>query len=288
MKTKVVFKSNDFLTCDVTILSRILKLNWLSCSEIELFETCMAWIKAASKQEIVTKEMVHTQLGAAFYDIRFGLMTFAEFASLIPSYGTLFSTDEYQDIIQIIADKEFKSKLFNGIRENRSQTNLWDDENVIRFSRLTPIPGGTKRLHIPETTTFTSSEQLLLKGFRCVKFCAYLIKGAIFHSETEIPIANKIIEAHAPSAEVVLYNGQTVLKREDFADVSLATPILIRPDTKYVFRFTLIDRSISFICSDVLLSPEFRMDPNIIIHFQTTPYQDAKRGLISELYFFRF
>ncbi|XP_055306128.1 BTB/POZ domain-containing protein 3-like [Sitodiplosis mosellana] len=100
--TKAVFESASFLQCNHAILSHILNIDVLSCPEVEVFKACIAWVKAASGQQIVTKEIVQTHLGNLFYAIRFGLMKIHEFAALVPEYDNLFSKEEYKEIIQMI------------------------------------------------------------------------------------------------------------------------------------------------------------------------------------------
>ncbi|XP_055326078.1 BTB/POZ domain-containing protein 6-A-like, partial [Sitodiplosis mosellana] len=85
LNAKTVLKSTDFLACDRKILAQILKLNWMSCTEIELFEACISWVKAASKQNVLTKEIVQAHLGDLFHEIRFGSMSLQAFAALIPT-----------------------------------------------------------------------------------------------------------------------------------------------------------------------------------------------------------
>lgn len=107
-----VFQSECFIECKKSVLSRILRSNTLSCAETVVFSACMEWVKAASKQEVVTKALVTEHLGELFHEIRFGLMTIDEFATLTTSFGTIFTLEEYQDIVQTIAIKEFQPKIF--------------------------------------------------------------------------------------------------------------------------------------------------------------------------------
>lgn len=65
-----VFDSAHFLECSRDVLAHILKLDCLKCSEVELFEASMAWVKAASEQDNITKELIETHLGDSFHDIR--------------------------------------------------------------------------------------------------------------------------------------------------------------------------------------------------------------------------
>lgn len=70
-----VFQTADFLECDKLILDHILKLQMLSCTELQVFDACMAWVKAASEQQKVSRQVVMEHLGDLFFDIRFGAMT---------------------------------------------------------------------------------------------------------------------------------------------------------------------------------------------------------------------
>ncbi|XP_055301666.1 BTB/POZ domain-containing protein 2-like [Sitodiplosis mosellana] len=124
INAKAVLKSDGFVSCDRKVLTKIVKLNWMTCSESELFEGCMAWVKATTKQNTLTKELVQSQLGELFYEIRFGLMTMDEFVALIPSYGKIFGADEYTDIIQLITDKDFQSNLFPGNKVKRRRNSI--------------------------------------------------------------------------------------------------------------------------------------------------------------------
>lgn len=76
INTAAVFQSANFLECDQKILAHILKMNLFSCSEVEVFQACMAWIKAKSKQTIsINKAMDKKYLGNLYNEIRFASMT---------------------------------------------------------------------------------------------------------------------------------------------------------------------------------------------------------------------
>lgn len=97
-----VFKTADFLECDRDILCRILKLNSLNCKEIEVFEACIAWARAACKTksaDVPKAANLREVLGDAVFQIRFCAMTVEEFASLHKLYAGFFSTNESNEII---------------------------------------------------------------------------------------------------------------------------------------------------------------------------------------------
>lgn len=106
-------KSSSFLQCDKRILDYILTQDSLNCSEGVLFEAVMSWVCAKTKQNHLTEEIIHAELDDLFYKFRFRSMTFKEFAELIPAYGQIFTKNELQEIIQLIAHGDFEPRLFN-------------------------------------------------------------------------------------------------------------------------------------------------------------------------------
>lgn len=109
---RAVFKSAGFSKCERSLISLILQSENLACSEVEVFHACIAWLQAKNKQQPVTRETVQTHLGDLFYEIRFGSMTFVEFATISSSYGHLFTALEYQEIIQMINHRDFQPQVF--------------------------------------------------------------------------------------------------------------------------------------------------------------------------------
>lgn len=83
-------------------------------TENELFEACMNWVKAATNLNNLTRKDVEDHLGELFHEIRFKLMSVQQFATLIPTYGDLFTIDEYKEISQSFACPEFKPNTFSG------------------------------------------------------------------------------------------------------------------------------------------------------------------------------
>lgn len=76
LNTKAIFKSDSFLHCGRRTLAHIMRMNLLSCSEPEVFEACISWVKSNSEQVIVTKDLIQEHLGDLFYEIRFKLKNF--------------------------------------------------------------------------------------------------------------------------------------------------------------------------------------------------------------------
>lgn len=251
--TEIIFQSSAFLECSPLVLRHILALNILTCTETELFHACVAWLRAATKQEEVTRELCHHYLGDLFYDIRFGSMTIEEFAALSPEYGHLFSFDEYQDIIQLIVSKDFQSKYF----KNPPRQVQWNSDTVIECNRTINDPGdnGTIYIRYSETTTFSTNALLVLGE---LVFAPLYLRKEL---PTEIAICeisnkgiSKIICIENTNLHTV-YIGNYVL--------SLTKPLLIRPGFKYKIHF---DRGFTNSKGRKLKS-EVHMDSDIIIQF---------------------
>ncbi|XP_031626898.1 uncharacterized protein LOC116343128 [Contarinia nasturtii] len=293
-ETKTVLKSASFQKCDKKTMDSILKLDWLSCSEIELFEAVMLWVRATSQKEILTKRIVQSQLGKSFKDFRFGTMTIDEFATLIPSYGKTFSFDEQQDIIQMIPDKNFQSKMFNGKREKRCKVTPWKDKVIVNCSRLLSRHKSNKPYFIKnlETTTFSVNKPAFLKGFRCGSLYERR-KSKYLHLKEELLVKITIVKipnATEPSSDeaIVFYNGNTSLG-STVLNWSLPYPILVKPSVMYEIRLEI--NPPNNCVSANLLKSEVKMDSYFKVQFHRDPIlendPEVSRGLIWKLEFYQ-
>ncbi|XP_031639201.1 uncharacterized protein LOC116351261 [Contarinia nasturtii] len=294
-ETKAVLKSASFQTCDKKTMDAILKLDWLSCSEIELFEAVMSWVKTASKTEDLTKSIVQSYLGESFHEFRFGTITFNEFVSLIPSYGKTFSFDEQQEIIQMIPDKNFQSKMFNGKREKRCEMVPWKDKVNVECNRylslyLAVVPYFIKNL---ETTTFSINEAAFLNGFTCPSLHEH-DNGKYYYLEEKLLVEITIVTtmsnlANASSdEEIILFKGNAYVDSKK-GKVPLLNPILIKPSCMYEIRLKL--NPPKNFASGVLMKSEVQMDSDFKVQFHHDSFlerdRNVSRGLICKLDFYR-
>lgn len=56
--TNLVLQSGDFKKCSKSVLNDILKIEPLTCTASQVFHACMHWIKVASGQDVLTKELL--------------------------------------------------------------------------------------------------------------------------------------------------------------------------------------------------------------------------------------
>ncbi|XP_055301660.1 uncharacterized protein LOC129568119 [Sitodiplosis mosellana] len=289
--TNSVFNSTDFLACDRTVLAEILELDWLSCTEVELFEACMSWVRASSKKDVLSKSLMRAHLGDLFHEIRFGSMSFQEFSSLIPSYGQLFNASEYGTIIQMIADDDFEGTSFNGNRVKRFDSDPWNEEDVIICNRLLMNYKSIKPYFLKnlETTKFSTNEPLLLKDFAMARISKH--RNGKYNNCEDVPTEFTIIEVSGSGdsrKEVEKYNGKANLESATSTYVGILKPILIKPGFMYEIR---LKQNPPENCSiGVRLKSMVQMMDGITIQFHDDPLvrgDISSTGLVYGIDFYR-
>ncbi|XP_055306482.1 uncharacterized protein LOC129570785 [Sitodiplosis mosellana] len=287
INTKVVLASDNFLKSDSKVLGHILKLNTLSCSENEIFEACMNWVKATAKVDQLTREIVQAQLGELFYNIRFKSMTPQGFAALVPSYGCLLSNDEYGDISQAIALQDFQPNIFS--KKPRMSFEHFSC-NMLICERLVSTFYSSKPYviqNIEKTRFSTNTPIFLLKVIadQTWKF-ANNTYSQIEELATEITIVQVPEPAHS-GEEIVLHNEQNKIeKKERGMALTLIKPILIHPGLMYEIR--LKQSPPAGCCVRALLKSVVKMGSNVIVRFHGDPTvgEDKNaRGMILRLTF---
>lgn len=147
--TKEVLVSDGFLHCDIDMLSHIVKLQRLNCSESDLFVALMQRIETIGGDDSVAKTTARNETKDLMVRyIRFGAMSIEEWSSLSLSYHDLFSPEEYREIVHVIGMKDFYAAKFNRIREKRNPS--YSDRNLIVCDRLAPIFYSRQELYIKD------------------------------------------------------------------------------------------------------------------------------------------
>lgn len=283
-----VIASECFLECNRDVLEHILNLGSMDCTEKQLFEACIAWVKSTSNENKLTKKIIQLEMGDLMKKIRFGSMSTKEFASLIPSYGNLFSIDEYKDLIQIIGSDEYQPKIFTGDRRKRAGTTIPNKSSIIACNRLISAHCSVKPYDIKdiETTVFSCNQTLILSAFTCGSILKF-VRPNYNLFEQNLPTAAEIIEQCDQSrSEVVLYSKQNISLRSSGTKITLDKPILIKPRHKYKIRMQ--QSPPDSCCSGGLLKSEVPIQPDITVRFHDDPVvgtDKVARGLISVLYF---
>lgn len=278
MHAKTIFQTKPFLYCDKALLTHILEMDAWPGSTTMIFNACMAWIKARAQQDVITKELIHEHLDDLFYKIEFGKMTMAEFAGIVHANGSIFTADEYQEIIETIMIPGSKSKLFNG----KLQQFHWNETDAILCDRkFMAIDSQSKSYNFLSnnlSTKFQTNQAILLGTLVFAPLCnlPYGIEvdlRACYH-----PIDVKIIE----STHLNLNGTDNDLQNESARVLSefkvslpsrcektftLPTPVLIQPQFYYEIRIehSSTDKYLVYVCKGLL--PQVQLKNNINFRF---------------------
>ncbi|XP_031633929.1 kelch-like protein 13 [Contarinia nasturtii] len=288
--TKNVLTSGNFMECDRKVLSHILNIDSLSCSESELFEACMEWTKTAANADNLTREAVEQQLGNLLYEIRFKSMSPQQFANITSLYGNLFSSDEYRDIIQSTLVPDFEPNMFSNKFRIPLENLQWNEREQITCDRLMAFEFLKKPYYIKniEKTIFSVNQPMMLKQITCSKLSKY--ESTEYYVMEELATEIKIVQINesAPSnKELFLYDANTHLKSKSTSRITLTNHILVRPG--FMYEIQLKQDPPPNCCTGNVLKSKVEINSNIIVNFHQDPTTKGfdKRGTIKELKFYR-
>ncbi|XP_055299418.1 BTB/POZ domain-containing protein 3-like [Sitodiplosis mosellana] len=293
LNTIAVLKSPGFFACNEKAMAQILKLNWLQCTEIELFEACMSWLKAICKQDVLTKEIVQAKLGESFYEFRFGLMVLQDIHAMISNY---FSHSEYAEIFQMITSNGLSPDQLGGnqakrLKQMKRDSFPWDETDLIEFNRLFSLYRSREPYFIKnlEITKFSSNEPLLLRKLQLSYISEY--RDGKYSSPQNVATELTIVEVAGTQdskKETLLYDGKAYLPAPNAGRiVCLSKPIFIRPG--FVYEIRLKQDPPKDCVVGVLLKPEVQMKEGATIQFHDDPFlpDDISRtGLVYKLMFY--
>lgn len=241
LNTSAVINSRDFLKCDRQILGDIFNANLLICSEIELFEAAMAWVKAKSGHNILSKEIVDEYLGSLFYEFRFGTMTIQEFCSLAKKYDAVLSND-YRAITELIVLPQYQHHQFNTCPRKIK----WNENGAITVCSdkhyVDPTADVVKAASF-EFIKLSTNKPLLLTGFKCRRlqsFSSYPEDNESYCSNAENVSSGALVHVkiREEAGQPDVRNNEDLLKTcaklgYFDANISLPRPILVKPGHRY-------------------------------------------------------
>lgn len=150
-----LLKSINYTTCDQQTLKSILQINFLDCSEYELFNMTINWIKAAIATDTMTDELMKIEFGDLIQHIRFGAMSPENLKQLKRLYGNLIPTD-------VSHMMDCHTERYEAIPNDLQ----WNEEAAIKCYRQIDYSLSQQLVQSLETTIFWSKKSFLLGGFR--------------------------------------------------------------------------------------------------------------------------
>lgn len=279
LNTASLFKSADFLDCSRETLAHILKMQLLSCSEVEIFEACMAWVAAKSQLTILTKAVVKKYLDDLYYEIRFASMTMPQFCKLSSKYGPVLSKD-FEAITRVIVEPDSQSSKFNKFPRHAT----WSAKDIVKCERALGNAQMSIQFKCKSETTFSITKPLLLGQFICgslnVNRSDLQLRLPV---DVDITEANDLNGANTKS----LLKMKTQLQSME-TNVVLTHPVLIRPGFFYTICIEPFPQDYGFYSNELKKDVQLDVDTKIEFHKGFVATKDKKLiGLISALFFNR-
>lgn len=285
VNTEAVFQSTDFLDSNRSAVDHILKMEMLSCSEDRVFEACMAWVCAKSKEEVPSRESVMTWLGESYYAIRFASMTLQQLCALFPTFKAVLRHDFLTATHLIAKTGGFSTKFNSSPRQAK-----WNAAAAIKCNRVfCSLISRYYELDSEEKTTLSVNAPLLLGGFTC----AEVVIGRNIRSARRL---QSTLMAQVEISEVTdlasdnrkMLSNTTIFLDSKNTHILLSQPILVRPRRFYIITIKKFPEDHGFISPN--FKTEIELDADIIVKFhndRTTASQNRFVGLISALEFNR-
>lgn len=283
ISAKDVFQSKGFLECDRSTLGNILKLDSLSCSEVEVFNASMDWVKTVSKATHLDKDTVCKHLGDDFHSIRFSAMTPDELNGIFSSHANLFIPEVRSKVVERIQSND--TEIVKRPREC-----VWDKADVIKCIRKISYADESEpyQIETDECTTFTSNKPLLLRAVVCGGIMEWRKFKYVESIEEDIDGEITICErrgAFKYESSNIIYEDKITMSEL----IRLTKPIIIKPGFSYKICVATESSDCYPYCTDYLIdSNDVKIkDKQIVVKFVSkgNMKRGGNGGLIYGLHF---
>lgn len=241
---KTLLESNEFLKCSREILISILKIRFLLCDPMDIFEACIEWAKNAcdtSGMDSSSVENQRDQLGESIYLIPFRQMDATQIFACIKHQKGLFQPDEVEELFAIAVS--FGPTDLQKFRSQSELSVLWNEDRFIWFCHYPEWNESDKHWvnEIEITSIFKSDKNRLLGAVKLAE---------IRHTEGFKDIAHGILSIVLKNkngntlSEVSLLKNKIIIECSLSGSISLqlvklSEPVLLNANKDY-------DISISF------------------------------------------
>lgn len=266
-----VLKTNAFLQVDQAILENILSLN-VERQEMSIFYGVLRWATRACQANGMecTPINFRFQLGNCLKLIRFGQLDVPKFSKLVIEFPELLTADEFQDIVLMITDNDYKPKIFSRYVQHYK----WNAEKVLNCQRnAKKVENEMIDCRGQQIILFTSNHAILLGGINCNlnPLCNFDLKVTITEVDAVKPkyIYRRIFEA----------------KENNQLKIKLRKPVLIKPNVRYEIRLH-IDKSLVADASNIQMWEPITELNGLQLTFHRNhsfAYDNALYGFISSL-----
>lgn len=280
-----ILKSKSFLEFPIGFLEIILRIDALACEEMDIFNACVVWAKAACRRNGLDPSMDNLRMqlgdGDLLHQIRFTSMTRKDAVACIDAHPGLFTSVELLEIYDMFRHIDaFEPKKFNWTP--RSFDLEWDKGQPLECSRFIARDKGKTSYKVTrcEVTEFTCNRHIVLTGFKC-ELSSHNKFKSVRVQINEINSGGYSVERHNQGLAVSFSERRIHVKHDSFlADIELNKCILLRPNYTYEicirFKHQMVDLQ-----SNSLFKENIRIDHDIILNFH-------RRGIVASLSIRRF
>lgn len=286
VETKCVFKSETFLHCTQSILREILRMEHLSCDEIDVFEASMNWAieacKLAKEEETIANQKEH--LGDCFELIRFPTMTTEDFSKC--AERGVFDGNEMLDLLRYLTIHQELRVATKYPRKAREGAPAWtSDDTICICDRRSQMQLCRSADIQKDVLVFTVNERILLGQLSLSIFTTDSKEESDDNTRTGL-----LTIKHGSNGIIIL--TQTIhISSQSHSKVQLAKTIVVSPFEEYE-----IETEWQLEPSDELVlrtecRPEIMLDGGIRFQFKSRDgldYNNVTEGLISKLYFKKY
>lgn len=224
-----ILKLKTFLHCDRIVLEHILRLDFLLCDELDIFNACLLWARETCKDSGIDEDNVSNircQLGDCFNLIRFGAMNNKDLNKIIRLHKDMFTSDELIEIkltnkLKVIPTNYFK-------RKPRSIPPFHSDQEVSCWK--VKDYNGWHDVNAKESAWFSADHPLAL-GKIIFQDVAYHRKPLFILQVTITEYDEQSFDASVKKR--ILYDGKVSIARNINLTLVLHQPLLILPDKMY-------------------------------------------------------
>lgn len=278
-EAKLVFAAESFPFCTFVVLKRILLMNGLDCTEMDLLDAAMLWARHAcfsQTDHTPTIEQCKMKLGESFESIRFNTMTAGEFSACLSRYPGMFNKQQLEQLfIEITTNSLVNSP---GIRlKNARSKNALDEDGFIVCSRIASRRSNLQLIHPEQVVRFSVNQDILLHRIGIAKQ-SYIPE---FPQKDRMPYVGNLLRVSTLSTQSISIN----LNKEN--QITLQTPAYLHADQIYEIELKLTTKSVHFSGVELKKDP-IKIGNSIQFTFLDSPdvdYDNVTRGLITELHF---
>lgn len=271
----------------------------LNCSEVDLFDACIAWAKSSCHKngldENNSKDL-KDQLGSCFHLIQFNGMSGEEICKIFANqvYKNLFNQDELIEIMQMKHMKKFQSKIFKSklrLKWSKDSNQLTCRRSIetLRFTESVKIDLSARN-ESQESTWFSINQPLTLKQIQFdVKLVEKLSNGVndfvLWNSTVEIVEYNTNTFARS---KILHTNTCNVGRGKNVKNIlTLNVPVI--PQRIYEVRLVTDPYAYRYYYHTSWWTTDVQLNDQIAVKFHQNPSDPYcyRRGLVSCLVFNR-